>query len=421
MSTRRWAGAGVGVLFLFFGFAGGCGGDDSAPPPGGGGDAGPGGDSSSVCSTAVTKVEGACNLVSQNGRQFSLDCSGSHSEIIEGRAVCAKSGGCVMGCLDPNSLQSCLQNCRLPQDGGGDGGETPLGIKCMSNTDCSGGLTCLKPTDNIVPGSGPPNGLCTTECATAANENFCKSLGGTCIALSASPTAKAYCMETCATGPVTSQFTKCHGRDDMMCAELDPAGFGCVPICESDADCGTRKCDLASGLCADFVTPGAPIGSPCTADADCAGRFCFEFDPAPDAASSAGVCTAICRLGSLGCKFRVGPLDAGAPVGACLLSTPTADIGDVGICAQLCDSVHDCSTNDPRWTCRLDATVFTAFQHLGYCWTGVRPDGGGPRDASAPEVAPETGAPETGADVPPESGSDAAADTPTPPPDGPTE
>src|SRR5688572_23488831 len=125
MSTRRWAGAGVGVLFLFFGVAGGCGGDDSAPPPGGGGDAGPGGDSSSVCSTAVTKVEGACKRVTQNGMQFDLDCSGSHSAIIEGRAVCAKAGACVMGCLDPNSLQSCLQNCRLPQDGGADGGETP--------------------------------------------------------------------------------------------------------------------------------------------------------------------------------------------------------------------------------------------------------------------------------------------------------
>jgi hypothetical protein len=413
MSTRRWAGASLGVLFLFFGVAGGCGGDDSAPPVGG--DAGPGGDSSSACSTAVTRVEGACNLVSQNGRQFTLGCSTSHSEVIEGRAVCAVSGQCVNGCLDSNTLHSCLQNCRPPQDGGGEGGASPLGIKCTSNADCSGGLTCLRPTDNIVPGSGPPNGLCTAECTTMASENFCKSLGGTCIALSSSPTAKAFCMETCATGKVTVPSDKCHGRDDMMCAELDPAGFGCVPICESDADCGTRKCDLASGLCADVLTPGAPIGSPCTADTDCAGRFCFAFDPAPDA-SSAGVCTAICRLGSLGCKFRVGALDAGPPVGACLLSTPDADIGDVGICAQLCDSVNDCSTNDPRWTCRLDVMVQAAFQHLGYCWTGVRPDGGGPRDASAPEVAPETGAPETGApetgaDVPPESASDTTADT----------
>jgi len=426
MSTRRWAGASLGLLFVFFGTAGGCGGDDSTPGGGGGGDAAPGGDAPTACTTSVTRVEGSCKLVSQNGRQFELDCSSDVSRVIDGRPVCARSGPCVNNCLDQTTLQPCLQNCRLPQDGGDDAGSSPLGTTCMSNTDCGGGLTCLKPTDNVVPGAGPPNGLCTLECTTMASENLCASFGGTCITLSSSPTGKSFCMEKCSTGPVTSRFSKCHGREDMVCAALEPTGFGCIPLCATDSDCGgTRKCDLGLGLCADVLTPGAPIGSPCTLDADCAGSFCYPFDISPDA-PSAGVCTAICRLGNQeGCRFRTGPLDAGPPVGACLLSAPTADVGDVGICAQLCDSVNDCTTTDSRWTCNIDQDVRVVFQHAGYCWLGTRPDGGGPRDASAPEVAPETGAPETGADVPPESGSDttpdSTGDTPAPPSDGPTE
>jgi len=431
MSTRRWAGASLGLLFVFFGVAGGCGGDDSTPG-GNNGDAAPGGDAPGVCSTNVTRVEGSCKLVSQNGRQFELGCSSTENKLIDGRAVCAVAGQCVNGCLDQASLHSCLQSCLPPKDGGGDGGSSPLGTECASATDCSGGLTCLRPIDNIVPGAGPPNGLCTVECTTMASENLCKSFGGTCITLSSSPTGKSFCMETCTTGPVTPPSAKCHGREDVVCAALEPAGFGCIPLCATDSDCGgARKCDLGTGLCTDVVTPGAPIGSPCTLDSDCAGSFCYPFDISPDASSSAGVCTAICRLGNLeGCKFRMGPLDAGPPVGACLLSGPSADVGDVGICAQLCDSVNDCTTTDSRWTCNIDQDVRVVFQHAGYCWLGARPDGGGPRDASAPEVAPETGAPETGApetgaDVPPESGSDttpdSTGDTPAPPSDVPTE
>jgi hypothetical protein len=353
--------------------------------------------------------------------------------------VCAGSGQCVTTpngpCLDPSNVYSCLQTCR-PQGDAGDAGSIPLGTSCTSNNDCGGGLTCLKPTDNIAPGSGPPNGLCTADCATQANQTLCKSFGGICVALTASPTAKAFCMEPCTTGMVLDPKSKCHGRPDSVCSPLDsPGSFACIPLCATDADCGTRKCDLGTGLCTDVVTPGAPIGSPCTLDSDCAGAICYPFDVAPDASSSAGVCTAICRLGNLeACHFRTSPLDAGPPVGACLLSSSTNDIGDIGICAQLCDTVNDCGTNDPRWTCVLDSDVRAGFGHAGYCWLGARPDGGtrmdasadvprdtpaetGAPDTSAPETGtPETGAPETGApdttpDVEPDVTVDAGSDT----------
>jgi hypothetical protein len=224
----------------------------------------------------------------------------------------------------------------------------------------------------------------------------------------------------------------------MVCATLDPAGFGCIPLCATDADCGSRKCDLGTGLCTDFVTPGAPIGSPCSVDSDCAGAICYPF-VISDAAASPGVCSALCRLGNTeGCGFRTSPLDAGPPVGACLLGPGSAAPGDIGICAQLCDTVNDCSTQDSRWNCLPDADVRSAFGHAGYCWLGMRPEGGTGRDAAA-ETGPETGtpeasppeaslpeasAPEASPDVPAESGSDApatdgsATDGVAPPADG---
>src|SRR4051812_41598604 len=97
MSTRRWAGAGLGLLMGCFAAAGGCGGDDSAPG---------GGEVDSGCSTAVN-VNG-CNTVQQNGQTFELGCSSIVSKTINGRTVCAGSGACVttpMGaCLDPSKV-----------------------------------------------------------------------------------------------------------------------------------------------------------------------------------------------------------------------------------------------------------------------------------------------------------------------------
>ena len=423
MSTRRWAGAGVGLLMGCFAVASGCGGDDSAPS-----DGGPGGDSPGGCSTIA--VVNGCKTVEQNGRTFELGCSSIASETINGRVVCAVSGQCAMTpqgpCLDPMNVRSCLQSCIPPKDGGGDAGSGPLGTACSSNSECSGGFTCLKSTDNLAPGAGPPNGLCTADCTTQANQTLCKSHGGICVSFS-SASSKSFCMEPCMTGKVTPQEAKCHGRMDVACGALDSPGlFACVPLCATDSDCGgTRKCDLGTGFCTDVVTPGAPIGSSCTLDTDCAGAVCYPFDVSQDASSSAGVCTGLCRLGNVeGCGFRTTPLDAGPPVGACLLSTSTADIGDIGLCAQLCDTVNDCGTNDPRWTCILDSDVRVAFGHAGYCWLGARPDGGSRADAStdiardmgAPEASPpETGAPEASppdvaADVASETGVDATPD-----------
>ncbi len=96
-------------------------------------------------------------------------------------------------------------------------------------------------------------------------------------------------------------------------------------------------------------------------DDDCLGVLCLPLD------GTAGVCSAPCRLGNvLGCGFRNGAIDAGPVIGACLYGPETAGIGDVGACAQLCDTASDCTLKAPDWACNQDPTVKAMFGH-GFC------------------------------------------------------
>lgn len=391
MSTRRWARAGFGLFVGYFAAIGGCGGDDSAPPAE---DAGNG-----ACSSTI-KITG-CNTISQNGVAFDLECSGIQQKTINGRNVCAVSAGCTNSCLDPTKVSSCL-NCN-PKDGGkGDGGFSPLGAACKSDAECGGGLTCFKSTDDVAPGGGAPNGICTKDCTASAAT--CADLGGVCVQLDALST-KAYCLEDCEIGP---NIAKCHDRRDMACSPLDK-GFACVPLCRDDSDCGSRKCDLAKGLCATQPTPGLPIGAPCSADSDCAGDLCVPLDE-PDAATAAKVCSARCRVGVVaeGCGYRSGAVDAGPVMGGCyLLWDRGYDEGDLGLCMQLCDGPGDCLLKVPSWTCTNDTFTRSVFKH-GVCFFGDS-DGGTP-DASTPDARADATA-DTSADT----SADATSETSNPP------
>jgi hypothetical protein len=252
---------------------------------------------------------------------------------------------------------------------GGDAGPSigTLGGACKANTDCAVGLICLKSTDNLVPGAGPPNGICTASCA--GNPALCQPFGGICVTFDTAGTS-AYCIERCTIGSPPAGATKCHNRQDSTCEPFGTAAaptFGCVPLCLSDADCGTRKCDLGTGLCADRVSTGAGIGAACTVDTDCAGLLCIPV-ASSDGGPTPGVCSAFCHLGSVqGCSYRSTPLDAGPAVGGCILGADTGyGLGDLGFCLQLCDAPADCSLKYPGWTCVQNASVIAVFHH-GAC------------------------------------------------------
>jgi hypothetical protein len=253
---------------------------------------------------------------------------------------------------------------------------TSLGAKCNSSTDCGTGFTCIRSSDNVstdptTPG-GYGNGLCTIDCT--ADPTVCAPVGGICTIVDTQAdggVSRAICFQTCTIGPnppAPPDNTKCHSRQDVACQPVNDAQtlFACIPICVTDNDCGgTRKCEASSGLCVDTPKTGKPVGASCTvtrgvANTECQG-FCLSIEAIPDGGTSTpGICTALCRLGTQeACNYRISPLDAGPPEGACVL--PVGDQGynngDLGFCLQLCDGQSDCGYTAANWVCRTDITL----------------------------------------------------------------
>jgi hypothetical protein len=242
-------------------------------------------------------------------------------------------------------------------------------------------MKCIRPSDNLSSDPTSPggigNGLCTLDCT--ANSSACVPYGGTCTVIDQAPdggVAKAVCFESCAIGPSPAMppVFKCHGRQDLACEPVNRAEtvFACIPLCVTDADCGTRKCEAASGLCVDAPVTGKTIGSGCTVVRDmsnneCAGGLCLPIEDIPDGGTTApGTCSALCRLGTQeACNYRSTPISAGPPVGACVLpwgDPSTYNSGDLGLCLQLCDDPSDCSYQAANWVCRTDL-MLKGFGH----------------------------------------------------------
>jgi hypothetical protein len=256
---------------------------------------------------------------------------------------------------------------------GGMPGTVTLGGACQKTADCGAGLNCIRPIDNLSSNPATPggvgNGICTSDCTTTGT---CGA-GGICLAIDADADAgvisKALCFESCAIGPTlpAPPVSKCHGRQDVACEPVNQAEttFGCIPICLSDADCGTRKCEVGTGLCVDTPRVGKTVGSACTvlpgvSSAECAGGLCLPLESAPDGGATPGVCTSFCRLNTIeACNFRSTPISAGPPMGACALpwSETGYNTGDLGLCLQLCDTENDCSYHAPNWLCRTDIVL----------------------------------------------------------------
>jgi hypothetical protein len=188
----------------------------------------------------------------------------------------------------------------------------------------------------------------------------------------AATVTKALCLETCTIGPALPMpaVRKCHGRQEVTCEPVnrDETLFACIPLCVTDADCtGGRKCEPASGLCVDTPKTGTPLGSGCTVvrgqgNTTCESGLCLPIDDFPDGGNTTpGVCSEFCRfLTQESCHYRISPLDAGPPMGACVLpwnNTAGYNAGDLGLCLQLCDGPNDCAYKASNWVCRTDITL----------------------------------------------------------------
>ena len=260
--------------------------------------------------------------------------------------------------------------------GGGTGGgpTSDLGSRCDSDGDCDGGLFCVRSDSALFDGQGPAFGICTADCTGGAVQ--CASLkpGALCVAMGAS----SYCFEGCSFGPTTqNQFSinKCHGRPELACSPLDAGGTifpGCLPNCNSDADCAAGFCDRGTGMCASVPPPGLALNSPCSGmnHAQCLGN-CGQIETSPG--MTVELCTERCTVGA----FDACGWDGSPPAdGLCIFSVAAVisgggpGVGDLGLCGQACDCTAEC--RNPAMICAPwgdDGSLEAQTGKAGFCGT----------------------------------------------------
>jgi hypothetical protein len=232
------------------------------------------------------------------------------------------------------------------------GPQASIGAECATDADCGGSLRCFDAATDSLGVGGPAGGYCSlpcddnADCTSVDGQAGCGTIGG-----------RSLCLRRCTAGDPAAGANKCLERPDLICfsraaqgaagTEGEPQTGICVPNCQSDANCGGRLCDLATGLCTDTLRTGDPVGAACAEPETCAAGVCLG---ASDQAS--GACTAFCTVGAPGCGFDGSEAVVGA---ACILpQIPGEGEGDRGLCFALCDADADCT--QPGFTCVPQAT-----------------------------------------------------------------
>lgn len=253
-----------------------------------------------------------------------------------------------------------------------------LGIACSANADCGDGLSCMQADTNAFWGGGPANGMCTLTCASDFD---CLAVDSNSVCIPTSADAvDGTCVPACTPGDGLLGETKCGGRLDMACLDLDTIAI-CLPMCGTDADCGDgRFCDLGFGNCVDEPLSGDSIGTACDPAAEeneCSTGYCLGLN------DEFGMCSGACRTGTIGCgSGSAMPEDPGEPI--CLaLGTGVGVDGDFGSCIQRCNCDLDCLHPDALCWAQGDTEeeAIAAFGTIGLCIDGAF--------ASDPEFADE--------------------------------
>lgn len=292
----------------------------------------------------------------------SIACTGE--DACAGHQVCNSDGSGFLPCV-------CARDETFPSAGPASG---LIGANCRDDSDCRKGSFCLASTSRAVQGEGPSAGLCVADCARDAS--ICEELDAeaTCVVLDDGGSSSvlddtAFCLPRCKLGDPAGNDDKCRGRVDLVCGEAT-AGTGegyCRPACRSDLDCGERRCNLRTGLCADETPSGDPIGAACNpAESQCAGG-CIQHG------KSFAECSGVCRLNTPGC----GQLSSeGPPYDFWCYLDPSSvgGTGDLGYCARVCDCDDDCGREDA--VCEPNDSLSEGTGRAGVCASKAFASGG---------------------------------------------
>jgi hypothetical protein len=277
-----------------------------------------------------------------------------------------------------------------------------IGTPCANDGECPTGpngetpLICVTASDPDIFGTGgPQGGYCTAPCRT---QDDCPALDALSGCTLRDEAGDGYCVSLCQAG---EGGVKCNGPDNedpiRALACLPPGANStnnigvCIPVCQSDADCGAGLfCNLdvsGAGLCSATAPVGGDIGAACTTETsatDCKSGLCLGLGSEPPASFCSNVCTF--GLFTTGCGFTPA---SGVPQEAYCAQPTTVDgaPGDLGFCVELCDEAADCG--QAGWLC---AELLPEGQELlgrqGEC---VPPGTVLPDDPDA--VTPDAGAP----------------------------
>jgi hypothetical protein len=304
-------------------------------------------------------TDGKKNTSCEPGR--TLACTGGDG--CAGHQVCADDGSAFGAC-------TCAGDETFPSTGPASG---LAGANCEDDGDCRKGSFCLTYGSRALDGEGPAGGICVAECARDAS--VCEKLDAdaTCVVLDDRGTSSvlddtAFCLPRCKLGDAASGEEKCRGRVDLVCSEA-AAGSGqgyCRPACRSDRDCGSRLCNLRTGLCGDAPPSGDPIGSACNPEeSHCAGG-CIDHG------SNWAECSGVCRLNTPGC----GQTSSRPPYDYWCYLDPSnvGGDGDLGYCAHVCDCDDDCGRDDA--VCEPSGSLESDTGRAGVCASKTYASGG---------------------------------------------
>ena len=244
----------------------------------------------------------------------SASCGGGAFDC-DSESVCDQLGDqaffCLDGCLTENGSGDCRDAYRCsvrPEVINLDGSEVGVCVpRCERDSDCETGRRCAEGGDCVPRGEKQAGEACAR--ANQCNGGMCLQgeafRGGYCSArcdnqfaecepgsLCANLEGQAVCLAGC------EGDGDCRGSDGYTCRTVatrrdqngdDTELRGCVPKCQSDAECGDgRHCDPASGDCVDGAGGPNPLGAFCGADADCADGMCLTGSKYRNGYCSAG-------------------------------------------------------------------------------------------------------------------------------------